>query len=857
MAAPAVGQPGYLSIDCGLDANSSYQDDNKIIYVGDDGYVDGGENHKVSPAYLSKFQRPHTTLRSFPTGKRNCYTLPTTKFSKYLLRLVFVYGDYDGKKSSAAAAAPQFDLYLGLSRWATVHDTGGGGEVHEAMFVAWASWAPVCLVSTGGGTPFVSSVELRPLADSMYPGVMTNQSLVMYRRYNMAANVFIRYPDDLYDRYWWPMQQGDPTWANLSTTSAIRTGTTFAVPSSVLQTAVAAAAPAPAGNSSSSSASALSVKTWQDTSARSYAVFLHFADFQSSRLRQFDAYPDAGQVVYNFTPSYLAASTVYSPLFRAAGGVYNITLAATAKSALPPMLNAFEIYYLLTYDGMATFSNDFDAIMAIKLEYGIKKNWMGDPCLPLEFAWSGVTCSNISGGNNMRIISLDLSNSNLSGVISNKFTQLTALEKFYGSDGNTCNKIIISRNRTAIIAVSVVVPVLVVIVLVIAYFIWRVRRKPNNSSYVPPPVPDTKISPEIPAVDVEPLPISESRQFTYEELKKFTNNFSRFIGKGGFGSVYYGCLENSTEIAVKVLSEFSANGLGQFLAEVQNLTKVHHRNLVSLVGYCWEKDHLALAYEYMAGGNLCDYLKVFLYEGRIGVNWATRVRIVLEAAQGLEYLHKGCNLPIIHGDMKTNNVLLGENLKAKIADFGLSRTYVSETQTHISTINAGGTIGYIDPEYYRTGRLTESSDVYSFGVVLLEVVTGEPPILPGRGHITKWVKESVASGNINLVADARLKDSYDISSMWKVVDTAMQCTTQVAAQRPTMSTVVLHLKDSLALEEAHDDRHVTASSVGDAIELVSTFGPSARMWYFFDGSLLQGYNHSIHSGKMSVGVAGC
>uniref|UniRef100_A0A0E0QQ95 Protein kinase domain-containing protein n=1 Tax=Oryza rufipogon TaxID=4529 RepID=A0A0E0QQ95_ORYRU len=621
---------------------------------------------------------------------------------------------------------------------------------------------------------------------------MANQSLVMLRRRNMAANNFIRYPDDPYDRYWWPMN-ADPAWANLSTTSTIKTGSTFAVPSSVLQTAVT-----PSRNST-----VLNVISWQDTTAKEYVVYLHFADFQSSKLREFDAYPDANQVVYNYTPHYLLSSSVYTPLFRAIAGEYNITLAATANSALPPMLNAFEIYFLITYDGTTTFSKDFDAIMAIKLEYGVKKNWMGDPCFPPEFAWDGIKCRNTSG-NIMRIISLDLSNSNLFGVISNNFTLLTALENLYvaktnpellvlynyysyGSDGNMCNKTIVP-------------------------------------AYVSPQVPDIKTSTERKTNPFDPLQITESRQFTYEELKKFTNNFQQFIGRGGFGNVYYGCLENKTEVAVKMLSEFSENGLDQFLAEVQSLTKVHHKNLVSLVGYCWEKDHLALAYEYMARGNLCDHLR-----GKFGVgdtfNWVTRVRVVLDAAQGLEYLHKGCNLPIIHGDVKTNNVLLGENLKAKIADFGLSKTYISETQTHISTSNAAGTMGYIDPEYYHTGRLTESSDVYSFGVVLLEVATGEAPILPGSGHI---IQRKVASGNISLVADARLKDSYDISSMWKVVDTAMLCISEVATQRPTMSTVVLQLKESLALEEARDGRDITTSSVSDAMDVLSKFGPSAR-----------------------------
>lgn len=200
---------------------------------------------------------------------------------------------------------------------------------------------------------------------------------------------------------------------------------------------------------------------------------------------------------------------------------------------------------------------------------------------------------------------------------------------------------------------------------------------------------------------------------------------------------------------------------------------------------------------------------------------------MLEAAQGLDYLHKGCRLPIIHRNVKTSNILLGQNLRAKIADFGLCKTYLSETQTHIST-NAAGSAGYFDPEYYHTGRLTESSDVYSFGVVLLEIATGEPPILPGYGYIVQRVKQKMATGNITSVADARLGGDYEVTSMWKVVDTAIACAADAAVGRPTMAAVVAQLKESIALEEARMDSGVRVSPVSDTVALVSTFSPSAR-----------------------------
>lgn len=277
-----------------------------------------------------------------------------------------------------------------------------------------------------------------------------------------------------------------------------------------------------------------------------------------------------------------------------------------------------------------------DAIMAIKHEYGIRKNWMGDPCYPSNSVWDGVECTNPGDDKTMRIISLDLSNSELQGQISYNFTLFSALKYLnlscnqltgtipdylrksngsivfsYESDGDMCKKPITSssRNRAATLAVYVAAPVLVVAMLVVAYLIWRAKRKPHFSTDDSPTVPEQISPPGHWTNHWDHLQKPENRRFTYEELAKFTDSFKCLIGHGGFGNVYYGCLEDNTEVAVKMRSESSSHGLDEFLAEVQSLTKVNHRNLVSLIGYCWEKDHLALVYEYMSSGNLSDYLR--------------------------------------------------------------------------------------------------------------------------------------------------------------------------------------------------------------------------------------------------------
>uniref|UniRef100_A0ACD5XV52 Uncharacterized protein n=1 Tax=Avena sativa TaxID=4498 RepID=A0ACD5XV52_AVESA len=176
-AVHAAGQDDFLSIDCGLDAALSGREDRvtKITYVSDGSYVDGGENHKIADDQVSSISSDaERTLRSFPSGLRNCYTLPTESGAKYLVRMVFFHGKYDGTPLSPV----KFDLHLGTDYWDTVTiQTTARNFYSEAVFVAWASWVPVCLVNTGSGRPFVSTVELRPMGASLYVDVNTHQSM--------------------------------------------------------------------------------------------------------------------------------------------------------------------------------------------------------------------------------------------------------------------------------------------------------------------------------------------------------------------------------------------------------------------------------------------------------------------------------------------------------------------------------------------------------------------------------------------------------------------------------------------------------------------------------------------------------
>lgn len=302
---------------------------------------------------------------------------------------------------------------------------------------------------------------------------------------------------------------------------------------------------------------------------------------------------------------------------------------------------------------------------------------------------------------------------------------------------------------------------------------------------------------------------SMSSAFSLKEMTKATENFSQKIGQGGFGSVFFGKLPGGKEIAVKVLSLFSKQGIHEFQNEVDLLSRVHHKNLVSLLGYCNESKELMLIYEHMSGGSLRDHL----YGPKAGIselNWKTRLKIALDAAQGLEYLHLGCTPQIIHRDVKTANILLDSNLKGKLADFGLSRMAIDEEATHVTT-TVKGTAGYLDPEYFRTQKLTERSDVYSFGVVLLEILCGRPPINPNLPedeiNLIQWVKphvENESAEEIAEVIDGRLGGNYDMKSITGIAKVALRCVEAKPSSRPSVSEVVADIKEAIIHENENN-----------------------------------------------------
>ncbi|KAG6526593.1 hypothetical protein ZIOFF_016585 [Zingiber officinale] len=859
---------GFISIDCGTAGNHSYVDGiTGIPYASDDRFTDAGINYNISDIYSSPSlaNRQLLTLRSFPDGARNCYTLkPLVRGQKYLVRAAFLYGNYDGEDNASTGRPLQFDLHLGVDLWLRVNVSGPTNlTMAEALFVAAAEFAWVCLVNTGGGVPFISSLELRPLKAWLYSNVTAEQPLVLYWRLNLGGTTLVRYPDDAYDRLWEPFQA--PFWGTISTTLPIVStdGYQFEAPSVVLQTAATTA----------DTDTPLSFYFRDDTALLEFYFALYSTEVEllpPNATRVFDVYLNSQLALGGYEPPYLQSDYMYNSDPRTGSSKYEFVLNATLNSTLPPILNALEVYYAMNLRVNATDANDVEAMMAIKAEYRVKKNWQGDPCAPKEYAWVGLNCSNSP----LRVVSINMSSSGLTGSISDSFAlldtseyldlsynnltgevpdflgNLTSLKvlnltgnNFTGSipssllkrseegslilrsvlvlyivrlkvvliyrkwytpelievlcllDSSTFTKLKNERNSTfsiirftnhtipgntrskkktntlVIVVICCAVLGLLSILILAGWFIWlRKRGKVLVTSSV------TRHTEATIAQKNEhgPHPQVDSGKFTFNHLQVITNNFAQVIGKGAFGTFYLGHLDNVTQVAVKVQSQSTSQQTREFEFEVKQA-------LIS-------RDSLSRT-----------------------LSWRERLIIALEAAQGLDYLHRGCLPPIMHRDLKTSNILLGEKLEAKLTDYGMSKSFSNNTD--VTRLEMVGTPGYIDPEFHTTYQLTEKSDIYSFGVVLLELITGQRAIQSGRSkvHIVQYMASYIAAGNIDAVVDKRFRRSFSSNSIRNVTDLAMQCTADTSADRPTIVDVVNQLKVCIELEATSEngtDRNV-------------------------------------------------
>ncbi|CAN1331116.1 Proline-rich receptor-like protein kinase PERK1 [Linum perenne] len=297
--------------------------------------------------------------------------------------------------------------------------------------------------------------------------------------------------------------------------------------------------------------------------------------------------------------------------------------------------------------------------------------------------------------------------------------------------------------------------------------------------------------------------------FTYEELARATDGFTdaNLLGQGGFGYVHRGVLPNGKEVAIKQLKAGSGQGEREFQAEVEIISRVHHKHLVSLVGYCITGSQRLLVYEFVTNNTLEFHLHG---KGRPTMDWPARLRIALGSAKGLAYLHEDCHPKIIHRDIKSANILLDFKFEAKVADFGLAK-FTSDANTHVST-RVMGTFGYMAPEYASSGKLSDKSDVFSFGVMLLELITGRRPVDTTHTYmddsLVDWARpvlsRALEDGNYDALVDQKLQDNYDHNEMGRMVACAAACVRHSARRRPRMSQVVRALEGDVSLADLNE-----------------------------------------------------
>ncbi|PRQ31523.1 putative non-specific serine/threonine protein kinase [Rosa chinensis] len=389
-----------------------------IRYILDTNYIDTGESKTISNDHVRLLPQQFRTIRIFPKGTRNCYKINVTSGQKYLIRASFGYGNYDGENN-----LPEFELCLGDSLWDSVVftcDLVNSIIAKELIHIPVRNYIHICLVDINKGVPFISVIELRPLRDEIYQSEVG--SLALIQRCDTGRMVFsdeiylFRYPDDVLDRLWYRCDEGG--WKQLSTSSVIDMDAVYQLPSRVMSTAA----------------------TPNDISSKylnfSFTPVIEVEEYSASWSRELTITMDGKLISTPFDPHYLRTTTT-NTTFTAEGGKYYFSI-STPGTTYQPILNAFEIY--MAKEFLVSETNQQDAITNLKSTYKIIKNWQGDPCNPQVYLWEGVKCS-YSDNDSARIISLDLSQSGLTGEIAASIANLTMIQTLDLSNNNLSGQI--------------------------------------------------------------------------------------------------------------------------------------------------------------------------------------------------------------------------------------------------------------------------------------------------------------------------------------------------------------------------------------------------------------------------------
>ncbi|KAG4975392.1 hypothetical protein JHK87_032213 [Glycine soja] len=791
-------------IDCG--GTSNYTDKSTgLAWISDSGIMKHGKPVEVQNPSGNKFQ--YQRRREFPIDSRKyCYTLVTEERRRYLVRATFKYGNLDDGDTY-----PQFQLYLDATKWATVSIYDASRiYAKEMIFRAPSNSIDVCMCCATTGSPFISTLELRPLNLSMYATDFEGSFfLKVAARINFGApsEDVVRYPDDPYDRIW----ESDlikrqnylvgvaPGTERINTTKKIEIETRENPPVKVMQTAVV--------GTKGILSYRLNLEDFPGN-ARAYAYFAEIEDLPKNETRKFKLeqpyIADYSNAVVNIAENANGSYTLYEPSYMNVSleFVLSFSFVKTRDSTQGPLLNAMEIskYMPIASKTDRQDSNFVNAFRFLSAESVLKNE--GDPCVPTP--WENLSRRNLKGEipgklNNMEALTelwldgnmltgqlpdmsnlinvkiMHLENNKLTGPLPSYLGSLPSLQALFIQNnsfsgvipsGLLSGKIIFNfddnpelhkgnkKHFQLMLGISIgVLVILLILFLTSLVLLLILRRKTSQQKRDEKGVSGRSSTKPLTGYsfgrDGNIMDEGTAYYITLSELKEATNNFSKNIGKGSFGSVYYGKMKDGKEVAVKTMTDPSSYGNQQFVNEKQ-------------------------------------------------LDWLARLRIAEDAAKGLEYLHTGCNPSIIHRDVKTSNILLDINMRAKVSDFGLSRL-AEEDLTHISSV-ARGTVGYLDPE-----NVPLSNFVAYFNVNLA-----------CKFYVCLQARSLIRKGDVISIMDPSLVGNLKTESVWRVAEIAMQCVEQHGACRPRMQEVILAIQDASNIEKGTESQLKLSSSGGNS-----------------------------------------
>lgn len=427
---------------------------------------------------------------------------------------------------------------------------------------------------------------------------------------------------------------------------------------------------------------------------------------------------------------------------------------------------------------------------------------------------------------------LDVSNNNLSGLIPSGGQLTTFPASRYENNSGLCGVPLpscgpgsghhalrsSSKGKRESMAVGMVIGIMASVscICLLLYALYRAKKskkaEEKREKYIESLPTSGSSSWKLSSVP-EPLSINVAtfekplRKLTFAHLLEATNGFSAdsLIGSGGFGDVYKAVMRDGSVVAIKKLIHVTGQGDREFMAEMETIGKIKHRNLVPLLGYCRIGDERLLVYEYMKWGSL----EAVLHDnGKTRLDWEVRKKIAIGSARGLAFLHHSCIPHIIHRDMKSSNVLLDDNFEARVSDFGMARL-VNALDTHLSVSTLAGTPGYVPPEYYQSFRCTTKGDVYSYGVVLLELLSGKKPIdtleFGDDNNLVGWAKQLLKDRKSHEILDPDLITSLSgDAELYHYLKIAFDCLDDKPYRRPTMIQVMAKFKELQTDSESSD-----------------------------------------------------